>query len=79
MKCILLVVRKVQRKPVPTCEIYFSKKKEKDGLHQYIATPYDSVTTFGHPSISEDGKITLFCFGYERWIRRKRYLDGKKN
>ena len=51
-----------KEKPVPTCEIYFSKKKGKGWIAPVLLPlPYDSVTTFGHPSISQDGKFLYFA------------------
>ena len=50
-----------KEKPIPTCEIYFSKKKGKGWTAPVLLPlPYDSLTTFGHPSISEDGKLLYF-------------------
>ena len=51
-----------KEKPVPTCEIYFSKKKGKGWTSPVLLPlPYDSLTTFGHPCISEDGKLLYFA------------------
>ena len=51
-----------KEKPVPTCEIYFSKKKGKGWTSPVLLPlPYDDVTTFSHPCISEDGKLLYFA------------------
>ena len=48
-------------KPVPTCEIYFTKKKGKDWISPVLLPlPYDSVSSFAHPSLSSDGKVLYF-------------------
>ena len=48
-------------KPIPTCEIYFSKKKGKSWISPVLLPlPYDSVSSFAHPSISADGKVLYF-------------------
>ncbi|MGB2457934.1 MAG: OmpA family protein [Flavobacteriales bacterium] len=48
-------------KPVPTCEIYFSKKKGKNWISPVLLPlPYDSVSSFAHPSLSSDGKVLYF-------------------
>ena len=50
-----------KEKPVPTCEIYFSKKKGKGWTSPVLLPlPYDSVATFKHPSLSGDGKFLYF-------------------
>ncbi len=72
-----------KEKPVPTCEIYFSKKKGKGWTAPVLLPlPYDSVTTFGHPSISEDGKILYFASdmnggygGKDIWMVKKMKRD----
>ena len=72
-----------KEKPVPTCEIYFSKKKGKGWTSPVLLPlPYDSVTTFGHPSISEDGKILYFASdmkggfgGKDIWMVKKMKRD----
>ena len=48
-------------KPIPTCEIYYSKKKGKNWISPVLLPlPYDSVSSFAHPSLSSDGKILYF-------------------
>ena len=48
-------------KPVPTCEIYFSKKKGKNWISPILVPlPYDSISSFAHPSLSSDGKVLYF-------------------
>ena len=48
-------------KPIPTCEIYFSKKKGKNWISPVLLPlPYDSVSSFAHPSLSSDGKVLYF-------------------
>ena len=48
-------------KPVPTCEIYYSKKKGKNWISPVLLPlPYDSVSSFAHPSISSDDKVLYF-------------------
>lgn len=72
-----------KEKPVPTCEIYFSKKKGKGWTAPVLLPlPYDSLTTFGHPSISEDGKILYFASdmnggygGKDIWMMKKMKRD----
>ena len=72
-----------KEKPVPTCEIYFSKKKGKGWTSPVLLPlPYDSVTTFGHPSISEDGKLLYFASdmeggygGKDIWMVKKMKRD----
>lgn len=50
-----------KKKPFPTCEIYYSKKKGKGWIAPVLLPlPYDSLTTFGHPSLSKDGKVLYF-------------------
>ena len=51
-----------KEKPVPTCEIYFSKKKGKGWTAPVLLPlPYDSISTFGHPCISQNGKLLYFA------------------
>ncbi len=72
-----------KEKPVPTCEIYFSKKKGKGWPFPVLfPLPYDSVTTFGHPSISADGKLLYFSSdmkggegGKDIWMVKKMKRD----
>lgn len=48
-------------KPVPTCEIYFSRKKGKSWISPVLLPlPYDSVSSFAHPSLRGDGKVLYF-------------------
>ncbi len=48
-------------KPIPTCEIYFSRKKGKDWISPVLLPlPYDSVSSFAHPSLRTDGKVLYF-------------------
>jgi peptidoglycan-associated lipoprotein len=48
-------------KPIPTCEIYYSKKKGKNWISPVLLPlPYDSVSSFAHPSLSSDGKVLYF-------------------
>ena len=48
-------------KPIPTCEIYFSKKKGKSWISPVLLPlPYDSISSFAHPSVSPNGKILYF-------------------
>ena len=48
-------------KPIPTCEIYFSKKKGKNWISPILVPlPYDSISSFAHPSLSSDGKVLYF-------------------
>lgn len=48
-------------KPIPTCEIYFSRKKGKNWISPVLLPlPYDSVSSFAHPSLSLDGKVLYF-------------------
>lgn len=50
-----------KEKPVPTCEIYFSKKKGKGWTSPVLVPlPYDSTATFKHPSLSGDGKFLYY-------------------
>lgn len=72
-----------KEKPVPTCEIYFTKKKGKGWIAPVLLPlPYDSVTTFGHPCISEDGKLLYFASdmkggqgGKDIWMVKKMKRD----
>ena len=48
-------------KPIPTCEIYYSKKKGKNWISPVLLDlPYDSISSFAHPSISSDDKVLYF-------------------
>ena len=47
-------------KPIPTCEIYFSRKGNKWTSPVLVPLPYDSISSFAHPSISPNGKILYF-------------------
>ncbi|MGC6470418.1 MAG: OmpA family protein [Flavobacteriales bacterium] len=48
-------------KPIPTCEIYFSRKKGKNWISPVLLPlPYDSISSFAHPSIRHDGKVLYF-------------------
>ena len=48
-------------KPIPTCEIYFSRKKGKDWISPVLLPlPYDSISSFAHPSLRADGKVLYF-------------------
>jgi len=70
-------------KPVPTCEIYYSKKKGKGWTSPVLVSlPYDSVSSFGHPSISENGKLLYFSSdmkggfgGKDIWVVKKEKRD----
>lgn len=72
-----------KEKPVPTCEIYFTKKKGKGWIAPVLLPlPYDSVTTFGHPCITEDGKLLYFASdmkggqgGKDIWMIKKMKRD----
>ena len=72
-----------KEKPVPTCEIYFSKKKGKGWTSPVLLPlPYDDVTTFSHPCISEDGKLLYFASdmkggygGKDIWMVKKTKRD----
>ena len=49
-------------KPIPTCEIYFSRKKGKDWISPVLLPlPYDSISSFAHPSLRADGKVLYFA------------------
>lgn len=49
-------------KPIPTCEIYFSRKKGKDWISPVLLPlPYDSTSSFAHPSLRADGKVLYFA------------------
>ena len=62
-----------------TCEIYFSKKKGKGWTSPVLLPlPYDSISTFGHPCISPDGKFLYFASdmpggqgGKDIWMMKK--------
>ena len=48
-------------KPIPTCEIYFSRKKGKSWISPVLLPlPYDSISSFAHPSLRGDGKVLYF-------------------
>jgi peptidoglycan-associated lipoprotein len=48
-------------RPIPTCEIYFSRKKGKSWISPVLLPlPYDSVSSFAHPSLRGDGKVLYF-------------------
>ncbi len=70
-------------KPIPTCEIFYTKKKGKGWIDPVLLPlPYDSVSSFGHPSISEDGKLLYFSSdmkggqgGKDIWVIKKLNRD----
>jgi len=70
-------------KPVPTCEIYYSKKKGKGWISPVLVPlPYDSLSSFGHPSISSNGKALYFSSdmkggsgGKDIWLIKKEKRD----
>jgi peptidoglycan-associated lipoprotein len=72
-----------KEKPMPTCEIYYTKKKGKGWIAPVLLPlPYDSVTTFGHPCVSEDGKTLYFASdmkggfgGKDIWMIKKEKRD----
>jgi len=72
-----------KNKPIPTCEIYYSKKKGKGWTSPVLVPlPYDSISSFGHPSISSDGKVLYFSSdmkggngGKDIWLIKKEKRD----
>lgn len=72
-----------KKKPVPTCEIYYSKKKGKGWTSPVLVPlPYDSLSSFGHPSISSNGKVLYFSSdmkggngGKDIWFIKKEKRD----
>ena len=72
-----------KQKPIPTCEIYYSKKKGKGWTSPVLVPlPYDSISTFGHPSISSNGKVLYFSSdmkggygGKDIWFIKKEKRD----
>ena len=72
-----------KNKPIPTCEIYYSKKKGKGWTSPVLVPlPYDSLSSFGHPSISANGKALYFSSdmkggkgGKDIWLIKKEKRD----
>ena len=72
-----------KKKPIPTCEIYYSKKKGKGWTSPVLVPlPYDSLSSFGHPSISANGKALYFSSdmkggngGKDIWLIKKEKRD----
>jgi peptidoglycan-associated lipoprotein len=70
-------------KPIPTCEIFYTKKKGKGWIAPVLLPlPYDSISSFGHPSISKDGKLLYFSSdmkggqgGKDIWVIKKLNRD----
>ena len=61
MNCILQDVCKTLKLSQSQLVKFISlRKKVKIGYHQYYYFPYDSVSSFAHPSLSSDGKVLYF-------------------